>query len=255
VAPGRLLDSRVGFTTVDGLQQGIGRRGGGSVTPVTIAGRHGVPRWATGAMVTVVATEVGQSGFVTVFPCDQPRPTASSLNVRRGTTRANTSWVRLDAEGRACVYTHTDAELILDVVGWAGPGHRLRAVTPGRLMETRLEGGSGTIDGTADRIGRRQASTTTQLSVAGRGGVEAPAGVVALNLAVTAPATDGFVTVYACDRPQPPTSSLNFMAGATVANSVMVRPAADGTICLYTLSDTEIIVDVAGAQPATWPPT
>ncbi len=27
----------------------------------------------------------------------------------------------------------------------------------------------------------------------------------------------------------------------------------DGTVCVYTMSDTEIIIDVVGAQAATWP--
>jgi hypothetical protein len=252
-APGRMLDTRAGLSTVDGVLQGVGRRPAGSVTAVDIAGRDGVPTGAAAAMVTVTATEVGAPGFVTVFPCDQPRPTSSTLNVRRGATKANTTWVRLDSAGRACVFTHTDTELIVDVAGWAGPGHRLNAVTPVRLLETRLDGGSGTIDGIADRIGRRGAFTVTQLQVAGRGGVRSPAGVVALNVTVTEPATAGFVTVYNCDSSRPPTSSLNFVAGSTVANSVMVRPAADGTVCLYTMSETDLLVDVLGAQSAVWP--
>jgi len=214
-----------------------------------------VPIGASGAMLTVTTTDVGRAGFVTVFPCDQPRPTASTLNANQGGTEANTSWVGLDAQGRACLFTHTDAELVVDVAGWAGPGHRLAAVTPARLLETRIEGGSGTIDNVDDRVGRRVPSSETRLLVAGRGGVRSPSGVVALNVTVTTPATAGFLTVYTCDTPRPPTSSLNFVAGATVANSVMVRPADDGTVCVYTMSDTDVIVDVIGAQSAVWPPT
>ncbi len=122
-------------------------------------------------------------------------------------------------------------------------------------METRLEGGSGTIDGVADRIGRRAPFTETRLQVADRGGVGSPAGIVALNVTVTSPAGAGFVTVYPCDAPRPPTSNLNFVAGDTVANAAMVRPGADGTVCVYTMSDTEVIVDVVGAQSAGWPRT
>jgi hypothetical protein len=94
----------------------------------------------------------------------------------------------------------------------------------------------------------------TRLQVAGRGGVDSPSGVLALNVTVTAPATAGFVTVFTCDTPRPPTSNLNFVAGATVANSVMVQPATDGSVCLYTMSETDLVVDVVGAHRAVWPP-
>lgn len=60
------------------------------------------------------------------------------------------------------------------------------------------------------------------------------------------PADDGFVTVYPCDGPKPATSSLNYSGGATVANAVITKVSAVGTVCLFTSQSTDLIADVTG---------
>ena len=89
--------------------------------------------------------------------------------------------------------------------------------------------------------------TTVNLAAAG-----VPAGATAVSLNVTATETTGagFVTVYPCDAAQPNTSNLNFVAGQTIANAVLAKPSAAGTICLFNSIGTELIVDVGGYLPA-----
>ena len=89
----------------------------------------------------------------------------------------------------------------------------------------------------------------TELAVAGRGGVALNASAVVLNVTVTDPVGDGFVTVYPCGSPRPNASNVNFAAGATVANSVVSGVGGGGRVCIFTMVDTHVLVDVNGYFP------
>jgi hypothetical protein len=71
-------------------------------------------------------------------------------------------------------------------------------------------------------------------------------GVPVLNVTAVAPASAGHLTVFPCDRPVPDASNVNFGAGETVANLVMVRPDAAGRVCVVSHADTDLVVDVTG---------
>ena len=58
----------------------------------------------------------------------------------------------------------------------------------------------------------------------------------------------GFVTVYRCGESIPLASNLNFVAGETVANAVLAPVDADGDICIVSLVDTHLVVDVNAAR-------
>jgi autotransporter family porin len=99
-----------------------------------VAGRGGVPNDAAAALVTITATGGTADGFVTAWPCDQPRPLASVLNLRPGLLRSNLALVRLaDGDGTACLYAFTNdgspVHLVADAVGWI-PGGPMRAPPP-----------------------------------------------------------------------------------------------------------------------------
>jgi hypothetical protein len=57
--------------------------------------------------------------------------------------------------------------------------------------------------------------------------------------------------VHPGGTPAPTASNLNFTAGRTVANAVIVPVAADGTILLEASAPVHAIVDVLGWFPAT----
>jgi hypothetical protein len=100
---------------------------------------------------------------------------------------------------------------------------------------------------------RVHAGEIITLPIAGRFGVPSSASAVALNVTATNPNADGFVTVWPCDGSQPLASNLNYIAGRTVPNATISKLAANGSVCLYTKSPTDLVVDVQGYFPATTP--
>jgi len=69
---------------------------------------------------------------------------------------------------------------------------------------------------------------------------------VVLNVTVTDAQAAGFVTVYPCGSDRPLASSLNYVAGSTVANAVVVKVGGGGQVCLFTQSATNLLADVTG---------
>jgi hypothetical protein len=70
---------------------------------------------------------------------------------------------------------------------------------------------------------------------------------VVLNLAVTRPTASSYLTVYPGGQSLPSTANLNFLAGETRANRIMVPVGSDGTINIYNRAGTShVIVDLNG---------
>lgn len=115
LSPARLLDTR-GQATIDGVNQ-VGRRAAATTLTLTIVGRGGVPFNAKAATINLTAVKpTAGNGFLTAYPCDAGRPTASSLNTA-GVTIANEIVVKLSGSGQVCIYTSVATDLIVDVVG------------------------------------------------------------------------------------------------------------------------------------------
>ena len=118
VTPARLYESRSGFETVDGLQQGTGRLGAQETATVGVWDRAGVPSDATGVMLNVAAVDPSGPGFVTMYPCDADRPGASNVNYGPGDVVANNVYVKLSGTGQVCAYSFAETDLIVDVIGY-----------------------------------------------------------------------------------------------------------------------------------------
>jgi len=110
--------------------------------------------------------------------------------------------------------------------------------SPTRLLDTR------------EAPGAPFAATSTHELVVTGASVPTDAEAVTLSVAVDHPASPGFITVYPCGNSLPPTSSLNFAAGQTIANSVTSGVGTDGKVCIYSSAATDVIVDVNGAYGA-----
>jgi hypothetical protein len=242
--PARLLDSRAGGSTVDGQGAGGGLRPAGSVTEVQVTGRVGVANDASSAALNVTVTGATDAGYVTVFPCGQPQPTASNLNYAAGSTVANSVIAKIGANGRVCVFTSAGTNLIADLTGFFPAVSGYVSLNPARLLDTRA--GAVTVDGQGAGVGVRPQGTVTQLSVAGRGGVPADATTAVLNVTVTGATEAGFITVYPCGGALPLASNLNYAVEATVANAVVVKVGAGGKVCLFNSGATQLIADANG---------
>jgi hypothetical protein len=123
------------------------------------------------------------------------------------------------------------------------------SLQPARLLDTRT--GMSTIDCQFAGIGTRAAGSTLELPVAGRGGASFGAQAAVLNVTVTDAAAAGFVTVYPCGTARPLASSLNYTAGATVANAVFAAIGVTGSVCIYTMANAHVIVDINGSYLTT----
>lgn len=245
LSPARLLDTRGSGATVDGQFQRGGVRASGSTLALQVAGRGGVPTTATSVVLNVTVSGATAAGFVTVFPCGTTRPNASNLNYTAGQTVPNLVIAKIGQNGQVCLYVERATQLIADVAGTFPPNDPFVGLAPARLLDTRSSG--QTVDGQQRGGGPRAAGTTLEVQVTQRGGVPAGASAVVLNVTATGATRAGFVTVFPCGQPRPNASNLNYTAGQTVPNLVISRVGANGRVCFYTESATNLIADVTGA--------
>ncbi|WP_037608058.1 PKD domain-containing protein [Streptacidiphilus rugosus] len=116
-------------------------------------------------------------------------------------------------------------------------------VGPVRLLDTR--------SGTGAPKARVGSGGVIRLRVNGAAGI-ASASSVLLNLTVTGPAGNGFVTAYPDGRSRPTASSLNYRPGQTVANLVDVPVGADGIVDLYSSAGPlDLVADAEGYNTVT----
>lgn len=247
INPARVLDTRAGSTTIDGVQQGGGAPTAGSITTVLVAGRAGVPKDAAAAVLNVTVTEPASAGYATVYPCGTTPPTASNLNYTAGLTIPNLVVTKLGPGGTICIYSQASTHLIVDVGGYLPASTTFVSFLPARLLDTRP--GGATIDGQSAGAGLQPAGTVTRVHVPGRAGVPDGAVTAALNVTVTDPTGSGYVTVYACGIDPPLASNLNFVSGQTIANAVLTQIGTGGDICLFNSQPTHLITDITGYYP------
>jgi len=77
---------------------------------------------------------------------------------------------------------------------------------------------------------------------------------VVLNVTATGPTASSFVTVYPDGGTRPVTSDLNFTAGETIANLVVVPVGADGKVDFYnSTGSVNLIADLSGYYTAEGP--
>lgn len=257
IVPARLLDTRAGGVTIDGRSRGIGRRAAGSVTELVVAGRGGVPTSAAAVMLNVTAVDPSADGYVTVWPCDEPRPVASHVNYRARAVAPNAVLAKVGVDGTVCLATLAATDLLVDVSGFVPTGASPAPLVPSRLFDSRSRQGDDSADGDDEddvrdddvAPGRRVAGSVTALRVAGRGGVPSDASAVMLNVTAVLPSEAGFLTVWPCGTPQPVASSVNFGAGEIVPNAVLAKVGSDRSVCIATSAEVDIVVDVNGYVP------
>ncbi len=230
MTPQRLLDTRSGT--------GAPKRrvGSGGVVSLTVGKTGGpvvwgpgqVPAGATAVVLNVTVVNPASPGFVTVYPDGTSRPGTSNLNFTARQTVSNLITVPVGADGKVDFFNSSSStDLVADVQGYyAERGYVLGLSTlvgtaPTQLLDTRT--GLG---------GHNYQGDDLKLRVTGIAGVPADATAVILNVTAVDPNSTGFVTVYPYGNARPVASNLNFAAGRTTANMVVVPVGAGGTISL-----------------------
>jgi hypothetical protein len=235
ITPTRFLDTRTGTGAAKA------RVGAGGVVRLQVAGVHGVPSTGVTAVVmNVTAVQPTVGGYVTVYPDGQSLPTASNLNFSAGQVIADEVVVPV-VNGKVDLYNSSgQVDLLADVSGYfSATGALFSPAGPIRLMDTR----SG-LGGTTGAVGP---GGTVTLQVTGANGVPAT-GVTAVVLNVTAvsPTAASFLTVYPHGQSLPVVSNLNFGAGQTIANQVVV-PVVDGKVVFYnSAGSVQVVADLNG---------
>ena len=241
VTPARLLDTRSN-------NGATGPVPAGGTVKLQVDGRGGLPASGVGAVVlNVTVTQAKAAGVVTAYPDLVSRPGTSNLNFSAGQTVPNLVVVPVGSDGKVDLYNSSagTVQLIADVSGYFAAGApasagAFGALTPARLLDTRSNNGA---------TGPVPAGGTVKLQVDGRGGLPASGvGAVVLNVTVTQAKAAGVVTAYPDLVSRPGTSNLNFSAGQTVPNLVVVPVGSDGKVDLYNSSagTVQLIADVSG---------
>jgi len=244
--PARVLDTRNGTGT--GTVAPVGQQG---TLQLRVAGVGGVPTTGVSAVVLNMTVDraSGPESYLTVWPSGGARPMASNLNFSSGPASTNLVVAQVGADGSVSIYNHVGStDVIADVAGWfAAPsatpaGSRYLGTNPSRILDTR----DGT--GRAGAVGRIGPGAVIDLPVAGVGGVPVT-GVtsVVLNVTVTDPTgPESYLTLFPSGTARPLASNLNFVAGETVPNLVVVR-VQNGKVSVFNnVGSTHVIADVQG---------
>ncbi len=241
VSPERKLDTRMGIGAPAGKVAG-----GGWIELDVTGGEAAVPGDALAVVLNLTATEPERSGYVTVWPCGTPQPQASNLNYVAGQNIPNLVIAKVGVNGKVCVSTLATTHLLADLNGYFPAGSPFVGVNPERRLDSRT--GVGTYAGILGPGG------TVELDVTGgQAGVPANASAVVLNVTVTEPVHNGYVTVWPCGTPQPQASNLNYSTGQSIPNLVIAKVGANGKVCLSTLVPAHLLADINGYFPAGAP--
>jgi hypothetical protein len=115
-------------------------------------------------------------------------------------------------------------------------------LAPCRLLDTRGNGFSGAYGPPA-----LVASTSRNFPLSGQCGIPSGAGAVSLNVTVTNTQGAGFILIYPQGGTQPVVSTLNYVAGQTIANAAVVPLGTGGGVSVVAgVSGTDLVVDTNG---------
>ncbi|HEY6789315.1 MAG TPA: right-handed parallel beta-helix repeat-containing protein, partial [Trebonia sp.] len=238
VTPTRILDTRNGT----GLAAGAVPANGTITLP--LATIDGVPATSISAVaMNVTVTQPTAAGVLSVlagnYPSTGTTSSTSNLNFSAGETVPNLVTVQvLDGEVSFHNTSKGTVQVVADLEGFYGPGgYGFEPKSPVRVLDTR--------NGTGATKAPVGSGKVLKLNLSGK--VPAGTAAVVLNTTVTGPQKAGVLTVYPDSPTAPTASNLNFTAGETVANLVIV-PLNNGIADLYNRSggSVNIVADLSG---------
>jgi len=235
-APTRVLDTRFGVGALKA------KLGAGRTLTLTVPG---LPAGTTAVALNVTVVHPTAASYLSVYPGDAAKPTASNLNFVAGQAIANMVVVPVGPGNTVTFYNGVGAvNVIADLVGYykPGTGAGFTGQAPTRVLDTRYAVGAP--------MAKLGAGGTLTLTVP-----DLPAGTtaVALNVMANNPTATSYLSVYPGGTALPTASNLNFVAGRTIANMVLVPVGPGNTVTFYNgVGAVNVIADLVGYyQPGT----
>ncbi|MFZ4720092.1 MAG: PQQ-dependent sugar dehydrogenase [Ilumatobacteraceae bacterium] len=243
ISPTRVYDTRSLGTASGAVRAGSSRL-------VRLSATQGQHR---AALVNVTVLRPASGAVVTLWAPGTRRPATWTMIGASGEVTTNAAIVPVDARGRVVLFSSATTHVAVDVVGWydvAAGGNatsgRFRPVTPVRAVDTRAAA-SATNRYTRTASG---SGSVVNVPVAGRNGIAASSGSVALFVTAVAGSPSSLGSVVGAAHgvaprlPQVITNRANDVRG----NMVVVPIGADGSVDLHLGGGvTHVLVDVLGA--------
>jgi uncharacterized repeat protein (TIGR01451 family) len=241
VAPCRIADTRNSNGPFGGPFVAAGTTRGFTVPDSAC----GIPPAAQAYSINATVVPKGKLGFLTMFPCGQSLPLASTLNSIDGRVKAGAAILPAGAGGAVCAFATDDTELVLDINGYFVPasntsGLEFYPLTPCRLVDTR--GPAGPLSGPS-MVGNA-ARTFPILSSSCN--VPSTAKAYSLNYTSVPRGNLGFLTTWPAGQTQPLVSTLNAPTGAVTANAAIVPAGSNGDVSVFVTNDSDLVIDIDG---------
>ncbi len=231
VPPTRIYDTRTNQPT--SLSAGETRR---IVLPHVLRAKSPA---GVGVTVTAVSDE---PGYVSIHACGDSGHRTSTVNIVGPAHVANSVIAPVASDGTFCVTTLGAADVILDVNSmYIEGGARLQMVHPVRMADTRI---TDSVDLNRGLMGSRLGDRSVlSIAVESTRGLPSNVGIVA-NITSVDSTDMGYITVWDCNDPRQTTSVQNPRRGEVIGSSVAI--GVEGTLCVYTLRSSHVVVDVMG---------
>jgi len=242
--PQRILDTR----KATGASGPVAANGTVSLSvPKCVSGSGSTQVTATAAAVALNVTVTGPtiSGHLTAYPDGTTPPNSSNLNFLTGETVPNLVIVKVGADGKVDLQNASSGtvQLVADLEGcYSTLGDAFAPIDPYRSLDTR--NGTGQFLNEPEAVGADSSANWNPSTPPIDGDSQGAAGVV-MNVTVTQPKAGGYITAYPGGSSMPNASNLNFSAGETVPNLVML-PGSQPVLYNNSKGTTQLIADFYG---------
>jgi hypothetical protein len=233
VTPARIVNS------LSGVGGHTGQIPAGGTWDFTVTGVGGVPTGAKAVMVNITATAAASAGYFTAWESGKTRPATSGLQYQATNPSAVLALVPVSSTGKISLYSLRQADVLIDVMGYftiGTNGQKYHTLPATRMIDTRTDGGA--------------MATNSTKNVGQPITIVADKPVLMLTLTVTEPTGTGFLIEYPSGITRPATSTLNYVTGQTIANSVAAATGTGGQVSIWAQTATQLVVDCTGYYSA-----
>jgi uncharacterized repeat protein (TIGR01451 family) len=241
VTPCRVADTRNPNGAFGGPLLGAGTTRGFTISDSACA----IPPTAQAYSLNATVVPKGSLGYLTMFPCGQATPLASTLNSIDGRVKAGAAIVPAGTNGAVCAFVTNDTDLVLDINGYFVPVSDTSALefyplTPCRVVDTR--GATGAFGGPS-LVGNAARSFPILSSSCS---VPSTAQAYSLNYTSVPKGKLGFLTTWPAGQTQPLVSTLNAPTGTVTANAAIVPAGTNGDVSVFVTNDSDLVIDING---------